>query len=285
MINTELLQLYPAPSQMRSVLGLYLGHRLHLLGTNEKPFVYGNFIASMDGRVALGRDEADSYIPEAMGSAEDIYLLQELEAQSDCIIVHGAYLRALAAGRLGNILKVGIDPDTRHLLDWRVHRGLKEQPDIVIVSSSLDFPTPQKSETSDQRVIVATGKRANSDRVKSLRSQGFDVWAEDEGRWVDGAPLVKRLGSAGYRSIYLLAGPRVLASMVYSDVLSRLYLTASHCLLGGSEFHTMFRGPTLPGLRRFRLESLFYQLPTEVAPGQFFTCFSREHLAANRKPN
>lgn len=282
MINKEVLQLYPTPPKMRSVAGLYLAHQLHLLGTNDKPFVFGNFIASMDGRVALGHDELDSHIPEGLGTAEDTYLLQELEAQADCIIVHGAYLRALAAGRLGNILQIGLDADTHHLLDWRVHHDLKGQPDIVVVSSSLDFPIPQKLATSDQHVIVATGKTASSLRVKELQSYGFEVWAEGEGHWVDGASLVKRLGDSGYRSIYLLAGPRILASMVYSDTLSRLYLTLSHCLLGGSEFHTMFRGPTLPGLRRFRLDSLLYQLPTEAGPGQFFTCFSRGYGSAGR---
>ena len=49
-------QLYPH-SREHSLRGLYLAHRLHELGLPERPFVYGNFVSSWDGRIAL-RDPA-----------------------------------------------------------------------------------------------------------------------------------------------------------------------------------------------------------------------------------
>lgn len=276
-IDARVMQCVPAPCQSRPLPGLYLEHRLHLLGSSQKPLVYGNFLTSLDGRVALGSEESDSWIPNGLGTPEDWYLLQELEAQADCIIVHGAYLRALEAGRLGNILQVGTTAETQSLQTWRAQNGLDPQPDIVIVSASLDFPVPPSVHLHQQRVMIATGSHALPDRVRALRESGFDVWTAGSERWVEGGALVQQLARHGYRSIYLLAGPRILAAMARDNVLSRLYLTLSHCLVGGDAFHTLFNGQDLPELLRFELKSLHYQESTVDKPGQFYTCFSREH--------
>ena len=276
MSDVQVMRCVPAPSQLRPLSGLYLEHRLHLLGSSEKPLVYGNFLTSLDGRVAVGTEESDSVIPKGLGTAEDWYLLQELEAQADCIIVHGAYLRALEAGRLGNILQVGTAAGTQSLQLWRTQNGLDPQPDIVIVSASLDFPVPASIQRHQQRVIIATGAYASRVQVQALRERGFDVCTAGSKRWVEGGPLIQQLTQYGYRSIYLLAGPRILATMARDNVLTRLYLTLSHCLVGGDAFHTLFHGKELPELLRFELESLHYQKPAGDQPGQFYICFSKK---------
>lgn len=276
MIDTVITQCVPQPFQTRPLTGLYLEHRLHLLGTYEKPVVYGNFLTSLDGRIAIGADESNSITPAGLGTAEDWYLLQELEAQADCIVVHGAYLRALEAGRLGNVLQVGIDEATQSLKAWRLQNGLNPQPDVVVVSASLDFSVPPSVSFNHQRVIIATNEHAPPDRVQQLRDKGFQVWSVGSARWVEGGSLVRLLSTSGYRSIYLLAGPRILATMLRSDALSRLYLTLSHCVVGGDEFHTLFRGEKLSGLVNLELNSLHYQAASENQAGQFYMSFSRQ---------
>ncbi|MFO7902736.1 MAG: dihydrofolate reductase family protein [Pirellulaceae bacterium] len=275
MNDIQIVQCFPVSSRMRPLAGLYLEHCLHLLGGPGKPMVYGNFLTSLDGRIALGSQEWDSAIPKGLGTPEDWHLLQELEAQADCIIVHGGYLRALQAGRLGNILQVGMDAQTQFLQDWRVQNGLKPQPDILIVSASLNFPLPPSIGLHQQRVIIATGTHAATDQIQTFREKGFEVWSAGNGRWVEGRSLVRQLNQCGYQSIYLLAGPRILASMAHDRVLSRLYLTLSHCLVGGDAFHTLFHGKPLPGPLQFKLESLYYQAPAGTRPGQFYNCFSQ----------
>lgn len=275
MSDTLITQCVPQPSRLRPLAGLYLEHRLHLLGSGEKPLVYGNFLTSLDGRIAIGAEEPDSSIPTGLGTAEDWHLLQELEAQADCIVVHGAYLRALEAQRLGNILQVGTDDATESLKVWRLQNGLNPQPDIVVVSASLDFSVPPSVQLHHQRVIIATGAHSPSDRIQELRQKGFDVWSVGSERWVEGGPLVRQLGHFGYRSIYLLAGPQILATMVRDKALSRLYLTLSHCIVGGHAFHTLFHGKQLSDLMHFELNSLHYQEATENQPGQFYMSFSR----------
>ena len=101
-----LRQLYPHSGE-HSLRGLYLAHRLHELGHPELPFVYANFVSSWDGRIAL-RDahNGQSRLPEALTSGSDFRLLLELHAQATCLITHGGYMRAIAQGRLDDLLSL-----------------------------------------------------------------------------------------------------------------------------------------------------------------------------------
>lgn len=49
----NVLPLYPEAGAARALEGLYLEQRLHALGTVREPFVYGSFVSSLDGRIAL----------------------------------------------------------------------------------------------------------------------------------------------------------------------------------------------------------------------------------------
>ena len=60
----RLQRLYPAPAEPAALTGLYLRHALH---RRSQPFVYANFIASLDGRVALAdRQGALARMPSAI---------------------------------------------------------------------------------------------------------------------------------------------------------------------------------------------------------------------------
>ena len=138
---TKILKLYPPPHAELPLKGLYLQHCVHTLGTPETPFVYANFVMSLDGRIALEETlDAQSYIPDNLTSDSDFRLFLELLAQADCLITHGGYLRALAERRLGNILQIGFSPETKDLLKWRKAQGLNSQPAVVVASESLEFP-------------------------------------------------------------------------------------------------------------------------------------------------
>ncbi|MGH8671441.1 MAG: hypothetical protein ACREUA_05305, partial [Burkholderiales bacterium] len=117
---TEILRLYPEPSMQCALEGLYLAENLHRMGSSDRPFVYANFISSLDGRIALiDPGDGKSRVPGELTSLNDWRLFQELQAQADCFITHGAYLRTLAEGRLDDILQVGTKPESADLLAWR----------------------------------------------------------------------------------------------------------------------------------------------------------------------
>ncbi|MBM3203432.1 riboflavin biosynthesis protein RibD, partial [Candidatus Woesearchaeota archaeon] len=143
-MTPTLLQLYPAPATAVSLAGCYLQLGLHRLGTVDEPFVYANFLSSLDGRIALEAGDGRPYLPRSLTSSHDFRLFLELHCQADCLITHGAYLRELAAGRLGNILQVGLHEQGKELVEWRIRHGLTAQPAVVIASGSLDFPSPSR---------------------------------------------------------------------------------------------------------------------------------------------
>ncbi len=235
--------------------------------------VYANFLSSVDGRIAV-IDPAThlSATPESITSIEDFRLFQELQAQSDCMITHGGYLRSLANGQLGNILQVGLREEAKDLVEWRNNNGLSAQPDLVIASSSLDFTIPASLAEHNQQVLIVTDSRANQQRIKRWRQRGYTVVvAGDE--MVDGGQLIQLLSQRGYKSIYLIAGPQMLATMISNQVLQRLYLTTSHQLLGGEQFHTLIPGSIQPARGRLTLIQHHYDALSSNHHGQCYSCY------------
>jgi riboflavin biosynthesis pyrimidine reductase len=266
----HLISLYPECAAAHPLHGLYLEHRLHELGTPSAPFVYGNFVCSLDGRIAVvdaGSPQVD--VLEGLTSPNDFRLFRELHAQADCLITHGGYLRALAQGRLGNVLQV-TDAD---LSEWRARSGLPPQPAIVIASASLDFPVHSSIADHTQPLYIATGRQADPAKVQALRERGYRVIIASDGIWVEAAPLVRALGELGYKSLYLLAGPKMLDTMLRDRQLARLYLTIRHRLLGGERFHTLVHGPRLGETGQFVLRTLYYDRGTQGMDGQWFAQF------------
>ncbi len=269
---SRLLRLHPGPPQEMALAGAYLAHDLASLGSADAPFVYADFVASLDGRIALCDPQSGaSHVPEALRSAGDFRLLLELQAQADCVITHGGYLRAVAAGGLDDILQVGLREETRDLARWRERRGLGPQPAVAIVSASLDFALPPSLARYRQRVIVATVATAPAEKRERLRAQGCEIILAGNGRWVEAAPLTRALGGLGFRSLFLLAGPRLLEAMLRDGRLDRLYLTLAHRLLGGERFHSLIAGPELGPAGRLRLAALYSA--TERVEGEWFALF------------
>ena len=273
-MDQKLLRLYPAPFEEVSVKGLYLSHRVHEMGTEHSPFVYANFLSSLDGRIALeDAEQGTTFIPKHLTTDSDFRLFMELHAQADCLITHGGYLRALATKKLGNILQVGIRPEQTDLAEWRKKNGLKPQPAVVIASASLDFPIHESLHEFGQKVYIATGRRADPERIRFWQKQGYPVLLTGGNEWVQGAPLINELSTLGYKSIYLIAGPHMLDTIIREKQLSYLYQTITHQLLGGEEFRTLLPGAMLGPEGNLRLESLYYDPDSPAGSGQFFTPF------------
>lgn len=269
-----LSRLYPPPAADVPLRGLYLQQGLHRLGSREAPFVYANFLASLDGRIALeDRATGETYLPKSLTTPDDFRLFLELEAQADCLITHGGYLRALQEGRLGNILQIGWQEEHRDLAQWRQEQGLPAQPAVVIASASLDFPMPASLKAHGQTVYIATGQGADPARIADWRAQGYEVLQAGRGRLVEGAPLVQALGEKGYRSIYLIAGPHMLDTMVRDGQLQRLYQTITHQLMGGEAFRTLVPGPVLGPVGHLAMRTLYYDAHSHGEAGQWFVQF------------
>jgi riboflavin biosynthesis pyrimidine reductase len=270
-MSKQLFGLYPHCGQQHTLKDLYLDHRVDTLGSTTDPFVYANFLSSLDGRIALEDTDQNipSYIPKHITTASDFALFMELHAQADCIITHGGYMRALSEKRLGNVLQV----TSNKLIEWRCNNGLKPQPAVIIASASLNFSVHPSLHEHQQDCFIATGKNANVERIHYWQDQGYRILKAGEQKMVQGEALIQQLKQLEYKSIYLIAGPRMLDTMIREKQLSRLYLTMTHQLIGGLDFRTLLTGPPLADEGNMTLKSLYYEPDSPPGSGQFFMHF------------
>lgn len=282
-MKSRILALYPPGSEPVEVQGLYLGLRLHRLGTVQRPMVFANFLSSLDGRIALPDSGGpSSHVPKEMTTANDFRLLQELEAQTDCIVTHGGYLRALAEGRLGNILEIGRRSDSHDLAQWREGEGLPAQPLIVVASASLDFTLPEFLLAGRQPCCIATGALADQRRIAAWKEKGVQVIIAGEGRGVEGRALIEALSAFGCRCMYLSAGPWMLETMLRDGQLSKVFHTTTHQLVGGVGPITMLGGERLGCLGNLTLRSLYYDASSPPESGQFFAHYDVNRALGDR---
>ena len=133
-MKETLVQLYPEHRSYTKQRGLFLAENLH---KHKGGLTYACFLSSLDGRIAIRRDDIE-VLPESLGNSRDLCFFFELEAQADCIITNGSYLRARAAGRLDDILHIGRQKgDYSYLAQWRQDEGLDAQPLVVVCNLSL----------------------------------------------------------------------------------------------------------------------------------------------------
>lgn len=273
MSTKRLLRLFPQPSAECELKNAYLEQHSWHQATRGEPAVAANFVISLDGRIAIATQEnPDVRVPESLTSKEDFRLFLELHAQADCLITHGEYLRNLAADRLGNILQLPGGPDFEDLYQWRLQQGLPQYPDIVIASSSLDFPLHPSLKESGQKVYIAAGHGTDPGLRDQWQQQGLEVLLAGQSGSVEGRPLIAALAQRGYRNIYLIAGPKMLHTMLQDQQLDKLYVSISYQLLGGKIFKTLLDGEPLTRCS-LRLNSLFLDEASDNGCGQFFISY------------
>jgi riboflavin biosynthesis pyrimidine reductase len=267
-------RLYPSPGEECPLEGLYLQHRLHTRGQPDRPFVYSNFITSLDGRVAIGaKGRTTRTVPAAIGNPRDWRLYQELAGQADLLITSGRFYRQSVIGEAQDILPVDGKAVFADIHDWRVNQGLRKQPDIAIISGSLDIPLPALDPYQDRRILVVTGEAAGQTQARKLQDHGAEIIHAGSGTRVDGKQMISRLAALGYRSIYAVAGPAVFYTLLQAGVVDRLYLTIAQQLLGGDSIDTLTSGPLLAPAQGMQLVSLFHDPHAPANGGQLLGCF------------
>ena len=273
-MHTPATRLYPATGEQHLLEGLYLQHQLHLRGRPDTPFVYSNFITSLDGRIALGSNTSTTHtVPSATVNPRDWRLYQELAGQADLLVTSGRYFRQSLLGEAQDQLPVGKQAEFSDIREWRLAQGLCEQPDIAILSGSLDIPLTALEPYRNRRILVITGDASDQARTEALLASGIEVLRAGHGTMVDGSRMTAELAALGYRSIYAIAGPDVFYTLLRAQVINRLYLTIAQQLLGGNDFDTLTRGPLLAPPQGMSLVSLYHDPYAPARAGQLFAVF------------
>ncbi|MCO6411650.1 MAG: dihydrofolate reductase family protein [Thiogranum sp.] len=276
-MDQEILELYPASGARHRLRGLYLNQVPPAGASQVKPFIYSNFISSLDGRIALpGPGRSSHQVPPAIANSRDWRLFQELAAQADLLITSGRYFRQTAAQEAQAELPVGQSAEFDDLREWRASHGLAPQPDIAVFSASLDIPITAIREYSDRRLYIITGARADDSDLRRLTtgSHAEIITCGTQGH-VDAALLRTELAARGYRNVYAIAGPAVLHTLAQGNALDRLYHTTAHCLLGGTRFDTFVRGSELEPARSMPLKAMYFDPAAPAGAGQTFAVYGQ----------
>ena len=189
-MEQPIFQLYPQPYAECMLKGLYLAHDVRQFANAASPYIYANFVTSLDGRIAIPRpDGSGLMVPKNITNGHDWRLYQELAAQADLIISSGRYLREWAQGRAQEILQTD-DPRFADLREWRMSRGLKPQPDIAIISASLDFSIPDVLKHNGRKAVFFTTENPNPERVHEIEKREGKVVVAGKNR-VEGKLLAQ----------------------------------------------------------------------------------------------
>ena len=250
------------------IKGFYLDQALHRQADDGELLIYGNYIASLDGRISIYDPSSREFsVPDTLANKRDWYLYQELAAQSDILITSARYFRQLAKGRAQDLLPVGSEPDYAHLLEWRIKQGLAPQPSVAIMSRTLDIPLSSLEALKDRGVYIFTVESAPEDRRTALQASGVEVIPVGD-RDVDALMMRRELIRFGFRSAYMIAGPQVHHTLIAAGAVDRLFLTTRFLLLGGQQYHTICEGE-LERPQNMRLDSLYFDRECNQIFSQF----------------
>lgn len=275
--TAPVVPLYPRSGAPVPLRGLYLEAELPDSGRCG-PWVYSNFVATLDGRIALADPETGRLgVPASIADPRDWRLFQELAARADVIISSGRYFRDLRLGAAQDVLPLSSAPDFRDLHGWRRDNGLPPQPDVAILSAGLDFRLPDALLRQGRQVIVLTTSDAPAEARARHEAAGASVVAVNAGDGVAGDAAMRHLGACGYRRAYSVTGPYVLHTLLAADALDALFLTQRYRLVGGESYRTITEGSALRPPVDGRLESLYLDADGPDAAQQFarFTLESR----------
>jgi riboflavin biosynthesis pyrimidine reductase len=271
--SIPILRLYPPPTEHLPLEGLYLAQDIRgQRGAGALPFIYANFITSLDGRISLSDPDTGVHtVPAAIANPRDALLYTELAAHADVLLTTARHLRALAAGRYHEIIELHADA---RLAAWRRAQGLAPQPAVAAVSAGLAIPLEALRARYHGPLLAITGAEAPPARVAALRAAGVDVERIPAPGSLDGGAVARALAARGHRTVYSIAGPRVTRALFAAGVLDRLYLTIVQAALAGSEFDALTTGETLLPPARFLLHELYLDAAPPSHTGQLFASFN-----------
>lgn len=274
-MNAPITRLYPAPAQQCPLPGLYFRHDLRALGRPGRPYIYSNFVASLDGRISQPDPRTGRHPPPAaIRHPHDWRLYLELAAQADAVLISGRRLRQLCADNSSELHCVS-DLSRGDVAQWRRERGLPPQPACIVLTASLDLPAAALAERAQGELIVISGARPEKNRVTQLEAAGLDLVFTGTAR-VSGHDVYRVAAERRYSTVYSIAGPEVLYTLVADDRLDRLYLTFALRLVAGRDYDTLLRGDALPRPVAPRLHELYFDPPAGPYPGLLFASLEGE---------
>jgi len=186
--------------------------------------VYANFVASVDGVVALRTHEESGHIISG-GSDADRFVMGLLRACADAVLLGAGTFRK-AGGHLWRAEH--IHPAGAPLFaELRRRLGLRPHPPLILVTATGEIDPAQPALRDAIVVTTPAGEARLRGRLPpSARVASGPIRL---------GPLLEKLRADGYRRILTEGGPSLVSQLAAEGLLDELFLTRSPVLFGRFE--------------------------------------------------
>ena len=208
--------------------------RLGALAGPDRPYVFLNFVTTLDGRAALDGST------RPLGGPADLEMLLALRDVADAVLIGPGTVRAEGYARL-----VGA-PERRAA---REAAGLSADPPAVLISRRFDIPWEAGLfAAAEQPVIVYTGAGA----VSATPEVAAPVEIVELERCTPAAAL-RDLRARGIRALLSEGGPTLFRALLGDGLVDELFLTLTPVLTADDREIGILPGPRLEGPLRSEL--------------------------------
>jgi len=189
-----------------------------------RPGVYANFVASVDGVVALPGDEESGGIVSG-GDLTDRFIMGLLRAAADAVLIGAGTFRKAKGARW---YPEGVYPTAGALfVQMRQKLGLQPHPLLVVVTASGQIDASQPALENALVVTTPQGEIRLRGRLPSgARIAVFDTPS------LGGQALLNLLHAQGLQVVLAEGGPTLLGQLLEENLIDELFLTVSPRLFG-----------------------------------------------------
>ncbi len=218
----------PLPHELRALYG-----RLQFPPQAGRPYVVGNFVATLDGVVSLGVPGLSGGGPISGFNQHDRMVMGILRAVADAVIIGAGTVRAVSPEHVWNAPYI-YPPLADVYQQLRIRLGKAEPPLNVIVTASgeldLNLRVFQSGEVPVLIVTTQQGARRITERGAPPSEQ---VTAVLDGGPISAAAILRAVAAARPCDVILTeGGPQLMGNFFAEQCLDELFLTVAPQVAG-----------------------------------------------------
>lgn len=195
-----------------------------------QPCVYGNFVASLDGVVALGPEYPSSGSAISGREPADRFVMGLLRACADAVLIGAGTLRATPGHRW---TPAHVCPAAAaDFADLRRSLRRAAKPELAVVTAAGDVPAEHPALQAGALIITTA---AGARRLDGRLPDACTVLAVGEGSALGMTDVLAAVRARGHAAVLTEGGPRLVGHLVGGGLLDELFLTVSPVLAGRAD--------------------------------------------------